>query len=258
MIRVRGVRKAYGPVQALDGVSLEVGRGEVLGLLGANGSGKTTLNRCIATLIQPDEGLIEVGGHSSEHEPDAVRARLGYLAEYPVIYPALSAREFLSFVGGLRGLSAAEAREQGERWLSLFELSEAADKPLGGYSQGMGRKTALAATLLGEPEAVLLDEPTNGLDPPSVFLFRKVIERLREEQRAVLLSSHVLPFVEQACDRIAVLVDGAVVATGTLEELREQADRPGANLEELFLRFSGLDTLMLQRLADAGLSGGKS
>ncbi|MEE2830394.1 MAG: ABC transporter ATP-binding protein [Myxococcota bacterium] len=256
MIRVTDLKKSYGPVQALGGVSLHIAPGEVLGLLGANGSGKTTLNRCIATLIQADEGQIEVGGHCSRTAPNEVRQRLGYLAEYPILYPSLSAEEFLAFVGGLRDLSVEEAREQADRWLALFELTEAAKKPMRGYSQGMGRKVALAAALLGEPQAVLLDEPTNGLDPPSVYLFRKVIERLREQNRAVLLSSHVLPLVQQACDRIAVLVEGRIVARGTLDELRAAADRPGADLEALFLHFSGLDREMLQRLADAGLSEG--
>ena len=254
MIRVHELHKSYGDVHALRGVSLEVSPGEVLGLLGANGSGKTTLNRCIASLIQPDKGHIEVAGATANNDPDLVREQLGYLAEYPVVYPALSALEFLSFGGGLRGLSRAEGLRRAKRWLQLFELEEAADKPLGGYSQGMGRKVALAAALISEPKCVLLDEPTNGLDPPSVFLFRKVIERLREEGRTVLLSSHVLPFVEKACDRIAILVDGTIVASGTLEQLRESADRPAADLEALFLHFSGLDRAMLQRLADAGLS----
>jgi ABC-type multidrug transport system ATPase subunit len=254
VIRISDLHKSYGDNHALRGVSLEVRPGEILGLLGANGSGKTTLNRCIATLIRPDQGEVEVCGAEASEDPDTVRRHLGYLAEHPVVYPALSAREFLGFIGGLRGLSAAECSTRAQRWLRLFELDEAADKPLRGYSQGMGRKVALAAALLGDPSVVLLDEPTNGLDPPSVFLFRKVIESLRQEQRTVLLSSHVLPFVEQTCDRVAILVSGQIVACGTLDELRESTDRPGASLEDLFMHFGGLDALMMQRLADAGLS----
>ena len=256
MIRIDDVHKSYGKHVALRGVSLEVRPGEILGLLGANGSGKTTLARCIATLIQPDQGQIEVGGHNAIESPDDVRSQLGYLAEYPVVYPALSAREFLHFIGGLRGLSPTQSADRAQRWLDLFELGEAADKPLGGYSQGMGRKAALAAALIAEPQCVLLDEPTNGLDPPSVFLFRKVIEGLRDEGRTVLLSSHVLPFVERTCDRIAVLVDGKIVACGDLEQLRTQAGTPGVDLEALFMHFSGLDQAMLQRLADSGLQSG--
>ena len=253
MIRVEGVRKSYGPVLALDGVSLEVRPGEVYGLLGANGSGKTTLNRCIATLLRPDEGMIEVAGHDLAREPDGARAALGYLAEYPVLYPSLSAEEFLAFVGGLRGVPPDETRRRADRWLALFELTEAATKPVGGYSQGMARKVALAAAMIGEPQVVLLDEPSNGLDPPSVFLFRQVIGRLREEGRTVLLSTHVLPLAERACDRLGILAGGELVASGTIEELRALADRPGADLEELFLHFAGLDRAMLERLADAGL-----
>ena len=253
MIRVDGVRKSYGEVLALDGVSLEVRPGEVYGLLGANGSGKTTLNRCIATLLRPNEGTIEVAGHDLAREPDPARAALGYLAEYPVLYPSLSAEEFLAFIGGLRGVPPDETRRRADRWLALFELTDAASKPVGGYSQGMARKVALAAALIGEPQVVLLDEPTNGLDPPSVFLFRQVISRLREEGRTVLLSTHVLPLAERACDRLGILADGKLVASGTIGELRAQAARPDADLEELFLHFAGLDREMLERLADAGL-----
>jgi len=240
-------------VLALDGVTLDVQPGEVFGLLGANGSGKTTLNRCIATLLQPDEGSIVVGESDLAKEPDGARAILGYLAEHPVLYPSLSGEEFLAFVGGLRGVPPDETRRRSERWLGLFELTGAASQPIAGYSQGMARKVALAAALIGEPRVVLLDEPTNGLDPPSVYLFRQVIGRLRAEGRTVLLSSHVLPLAERACDRIGVLADGRLAAVGTLEELRARADRPGADLEELFLHFAGLDREVLERLADAGL-----
>ncbi len=253
MIQLDGVRHAFGDVQALDGVSLSVAPGEVFGLLGANGSGKSTLNRCIATLLRPDEGRIEVAGHDVAEDPDGARAALGYLAEFPVLYPSLSAEEFLRFVAGVRGVPREEAAERIDRWLALFELEGARGLRLGGYSQGMGRKVALAAALVGEPQVVLLDEPTNGLDPPSVWLFRQVIANLKQQGRTVLLSSHVLPLVQEACDRVGVLANGRLTAVGTLEELREQADRPQADLEELFLHHSGLDRAMLERLADAGL-----
>jgi len=253
VIVVRDVSKSYGDVVALDGVSLEVKPGEVFGLLGANGSGKTTLNRCLATLVRPDRGTIEVGGHDVTGNPDGVRGALGYLAEHPAFVPSLSGWEFLAFIAGLRGVGPAEAKERTERWLTLFELQEAARQPLRGYSQGMARKIALAAALIGEPSVVLLDEPTNGLDPPSVWLFRQVIARLKDEGRTVLLSSHVLPVVERACDRVGILVDGKLAAVGTTDELRTEAGLPGVDLEALFLHYTGLDQQMLERLADAGL-----
>lgn len=253
MIRVEEVQHRYGDVQALAGVTLEVQPGEVFGLLGANGSGKSTLNRCIATLLRPDSGRIEVAGCDVADNPDGARGALGYLAEFPVLYPALTADEFLRFVAGVRGVPRAVADERIDRWLGLFELEEARGQRLGGFSQGMGRKVALAAALLGEPQVVLLDEPTNGLDPPSVWLFRQVIHDLKEQGRTVLLSSHVLPLVAEACDRVGVLAHGRLTAVGTLDELRTQAGRPDADLEELFLLHSGLDRAMLERLADAGL-----
>ena len=253
MIEVIDVGKSYGSKRALGGVSFSVQPGEVLGLLGANGSGKTTLNRCIATLLRPDEGTILVAGHDVSENPDGVRAAVGYLAEFPTLYPSLSAEEFLLFLAGLRGVPGGLAEERISRWLALFELEEARRLALGGFSQGMKRKIALAGALIAEPEVVLLDEPTNGLDPPSVFLFRQVIDKLRRDGCTVLLSSHVLPLVQQACDRVAILAEGALKAVGTIPELATQAERPNADLEELFLHYSGLDRAMLERLADAGL-----
>jgi len=255
VIVVEGVEKSYGDTRALAGVSFTVRPGEVFGLLGANGAGKTTLNRCIATLIRPDAGRIEVAGADTDTDPDGVRAALGYLAEFPQLYPSLSADEFLRFAGGLRGLGGPDLAARIDRWLELFELTNARGRPLKGFSQGMLRKTALAAALLAEPKVVLLDEPTNGLDPPSVYLFRRVIEGLRERGDTVLLSSHVLPFVAKVCDRIGILAGGRLEAVGTLDELRATAELPDADLERLFLHFSGLDEELLGRLADAGLPG---
>lgn len=252
-IEIAEVSKSYGEKKALDGVSFSVAPGEVFGLLGANGSGKTTLNRCIATLLRPDEGSIAVAGHDTSTDPDGVRAAIGYLAEFPTLYPALTAEEFLRFLGGLRGVGVADCDERIDRWLGLFEMRDARALALGGFSQGMKRKIALAGALIADPSVVLLDEPTNGLDPPSVYLFRQVIASLKDQGKTVLLSSHVLPLVEQACDRMAVLSGGHLKAVGTLDELRSEAGRPSADLEELFLHFSGLDRAMLERLADAGL-----
>jgi len=253
VIKISEVSKSYGAIQALRSVSLEVQPGEVFGLLGANGSGKTTLNRCITTLVRADSGQVVVNGCSLDEDPEGARRAIGYLAEFPVMYPMLTAEEFLSFVAGLRGLNRSAAREQMDRWIQLFELDDARSRRMSGFSQGMRRKVALAAALISEPQVVLLDEPTNGLDPPSVYLFRQVIADLRARGRTVLLSSHVLPLVDQSCDRVGILANGEVVAMGTTEELRAQAERPGADLEELFMHFSGLDRVMLQRLAEAGL-----
>ena len=254
MIEVEEVSKSYGSVRALESVSLSVAAGEVYGLLGANGSGKTTLNRCLTTLVQPDSGAIRIEGHDVCDEPEAARNSIGYLAEFPILYPMLTAQEFLSFVAGLRGIGSTDASSRIDRWLNLFELDESRGRRISSFSQGMKRKVALAAALIAEPPVVLLDEPTNGLDPPSVYLFRQVIEDLRERGSTVLLSSHVLPLVSQSCDRVGILANGRIVASGTIEELREQAGREAADLEDLFMHFAGLDELMLERLAQAGLS----
>jgi ABC-2 type transport system ATP-binding protein len=255
VIEIENLSKSYGRVRALESVSLNVASGEVYGLLGANGSGKTTLNRCLTTLVQPDSGTIRINDLEVSSDPEAARKSIGYLAEFPVLYPMLNAEEFLSFVAGLRGVSATDAKIRIDRWLTLFELNESRGRRISSFSQGMKRKVALAAALIAEPATILLDEPTNGLDPPSVYLFRQVIADLRSRGSTVLLSSHVLPLVSQSCDRVGILAQGRIVASGTTAELREQAGKPSADLEELFMHFAGLDKVMLERLAQAGLRG---
>lgn len=253
MIEIENLSKSYGRVHALESVSLSVASGEVYGLLGANGSGKTTLNRCLTTLVQPDSGTIRINGLEVTADPEAARKSIGYLAEFPVLYPMLTAEEFLSFVAGLRGVSSGDAKIRIDRWLNLFELDDSRGRRISSFSQGMKRKVALAAALIAEPATVLLDEPTNGLDPPSVYLFRQVIDDLRSRGSTVLLSSHVLPLVDQSCDRVGILAQGRIVASGTTAQLREQAGKADADLEELFMHFAGLDDVMLERLAQAGL-----
>ena len=136
MIKISEVSKSYGAIQALRSVSLEVQPGEVFGLLGANGSGKTTLNRCITTLVRADSGQVVVNGCSLDEDPEGARRAIGYLAEFPVMYPMLTAEEFLSFVAGLRGLNRSAAREQMDRWIQLFELDDARSRRMSGFSHG--------------------------------------------------------------------------------------------------------------------------
>lgn len=251
-LEIAAVSRRYGAVQALDGVSLEVAPGEVVALMGANGSGKSTLNKIVAGLLRPDRGRVAIGGHDVVEQGPEARLRLGYMPEFPFLYKHLSAWEHLRFVAGLRGLPGEAALEQGRRLLEVLDLAAEASRPVRGYSQGMSRKVALAMALLGHPELTLLDEPTNGLDPPSIRLVREIVLGLKARGRAVLVSTHVADFAARCADRIAVLSRGRLVAAGTLEELRATAALPGAPLEEVYFALVPAPT----REVGAALDGG--
>lgn len=238
-IEVEDVAKRYGEVEALRGVSFAVRTGEVFGLLGHNGAGKSTLGKILCGLLRPDRGRARLGGVDTGQDPVGARRRLGYLPEESVLYEELSAREHLALLGALRGLPGDELRARGERLLEFLDLAHAADRPVGGYSRGMRRKTAIAIALVGDPLAVLFDEPVGGLDPDGAHRFAELLAELRRRGRAVLVQSHVLGMVEKRCDRVGILDHGTLIACGTVEQLREQADLPGADLEDLFLALTG-------------------
>jgi ABC-2 type transport system ATP-binding protein len=239
VIEIDSVEKSYGELKALRGVSLRVAPGEAFGLLGPNGAGKSTLAKILTGFLRADVGSVRVFGADVAREPRAARARLGYLPEETVLWDELTAREHVDVVAALRGVEPAVARERGARILEFLDLGQAADRPVSTYSRGMRRKTSIACALVGDPEALLLDEPTDGLDPDGARRFAEVLAELKRRGRAVIVTSHILSLIEKRCDRIGILDKGAIVAQGTVDELREKANAPGADLEDLFLKLTG-------------------
>lgn len=218
-IEVEHVHKSYGPVTALDGVSLSVERGETFGLVGTNGAGKTTLFRLLVGHETPDEGAIEVAGHAPS-DGVAVREHVGFVPEDAGFEPALTGREVLGYYARLRDVPADDREHRIRRVLSTVGLADAADRTVDGYSNGMSRRLALATTLLTQPDVLLLDEPTAGLDPEGVADFHDLVRRVGEADVTVVLTSHDLREVETLCDRVAVLDGGRAVAEGPVSELR--------------------------------------
>ena len=214
-LAVRGLEKRYGSVQALKGVDLDVGEGELFGLLGPNGAGKSTLVKIAVGLVRQTKGDAEVAGARAGSR--AARGSLGYLAElfrFPGWYSANEVLELHQRLAGSRG-GAAERR----RLLELVALSEAADRRVDGMSKGMQQRLGIAQALVGEPRLLLLDEPTSALDPVGRRTVRLLLEELRDRGVSVLLNSHLLSEIELVCDRVAILLDGEVVAAGTPAEL---------------------------------------
>ena len=218
-VQVSGVRKAFGKVDALRGVGLEVLPGQVYGLLGPNGAGKTTLLRILLGLVRPDEGSVSVLGRPPG-TPEALR-RVGALIETPAFVPRLSGRTNLQVLARARGLSDTEV----DRVLKVVELTSRANDRFIGYSLGMGQRLGVAAALLGGPSLLILDEPTNGLDPEGVASMRSLVRDLGAAGTTVLFSSHQLGEVQQICDRVVVIDRGLVIADDTVTAIR---DRPGS------------------------------
>lgn len=217
MLDVQDARKVFGATVALDGLSLEVRRGEIFGLLGPNGAGKSTLMALVSGLLRPDAGCVRVDG-ASPAEP-ATRRRIGLAPQALALYDTLTARENLEFFGRLHGLDAATLRARVDEALGFVALADRQHDRAGAYSGGMKRRLNLAAALLHAPELVLLDEPTAGVDPQSRNALFDNVEALRTQGRTVVYTTHYMEEVERLCDRIAIVDAGRVLAIGSLAEL---------------------------------------
>jgi ABC-2 type transport system ATP-binding protein len=224
-VEARGLVKTYGPTRALAGLDLAVPQGSVVALLGPNGAGKTTAVRVLTTLLVPDEGSASVAGHDVVREPDAVRHRIGLTGQYAALDEFLTGYRNLYQIGRLCRLPRSRARARATELLETFDLADAADRPVKGYSGGMRRRLDVAASLVTEPEVLFLDEPTTGLDPRSRLLMWDVIRRLVAEGTSLLLTTQYLEEADQLADHVAVIDHGRVVAEGTPTQLKAQAGR---------------------------------
>jgi ABC-2 type transport system ATP-binding protein len=232
VIELDGVSKTFRDfwlrptVSAVKNLSFSVKKGEVFGLLGPNGSGKSTTVKMILGLVKPDIGQVSLFGLSPQSLQ--ARAKIGYLPELSYLHPFLTARETLKYYAGLSGLSGNEARLRTAQLLEMVGLTDAANRPVGGFSKGMARRVALAAALIGKPELLILDEPTSGLDPVSTKEVKTLVKKLSEGGMSVLTTSHLLADAQDICDRVLILNKGQSVAEGEVSSL-------GESLEEFFL-----------------------
>ena len=239
MIAVQNLVKRYGSFTAVDGVDLEAKAGEIHGFLGPNGAWKTTTIRIVAGLLKPTSGRIEVNGHDLATEPEGAKASLGFIPDRPFIYEKLTAGEFLRFHAGLYGIDGTGVGPRVREMLDLFKLGQWEQELVESFSHGMKQRLVMGAAFLHRPQAVLVDEPMVGLDPRGAKLIKRVFRRMAERGVAILMSTHTLEVAQEMCDRISIIVQGKIIACGTVDELRQMADSPGEQLTPIFLKLTG-------------------
>ncbi|MCM0022094.1 MAG: ABC transporter ATP-binding protein [Tagaea sp.] len=222
MLEIRGLKKRFGPIQAVADVSFTVAKGEVLGFLGPNGAGKSTTMKMIAGFLAPSEGTAIVCGHDVEAEPIAAKKRIGYLPEGAPAYPDMTPAGFLDFVGAIRGFDGAERAARVALAVERTQLEGVLHQPIDTLSKGFKRRVGLAQALLHDPEVLILDEPTDGLDPNQKHEVRELIRRMSPE-KAIVISTHILEEVDAICSRAIVIAKGRVLADGTPEALEKRS-----------------------------------
>jgi ABC-2 type transport system ATP-binding protein len=241
-ILVRDLKKSYGSKAAVSGVDLEVPRGSFFGFLGPNGAGKSTTIRILTSLIPADSGYIEILGMRLPEDEMEIKKRIGLVPDESLLFDRLTGAEFLEFVGRMYGLDRGVAIDRARGLLELLELPHDR-KIIGEYSKGMRKRVAMAASLIHHPELFLMDEPFEGVDAVGARLMKDILTDQVQRGATVFLTSHVLEVVERLCDRIAIINHGAIVTSGTLEELRAG----GESLEDAFVRVLGAER-QLERL----------
>lgn len=242
IIIIKSLKKFFGEVKAVNGISFEVRQGEVFGLLGPNGAGKTTTIKLLLGLLEPNEGEMSVFGLNPERNEVAIKRRIGYVSEEPLIFKSLTPKDLFNFVASVRGLDANKTTNLAKEYLESLDAIEYYDQLIATLSHGNKQKLQIIAAILHEPDLLILDEPIAGLDAKSVRVVKSIIELHTQRGGTVLFSTHIMEIAQELCDRIGIINKGKIVGIGTIEELRQQADKVGASLEDVFLRLTEQDT----------------
>jgi len=227
MIKVEGLTKRYARTVAVDHISFEVQKGQIVGFLGPNGAGKTTTMRMLTCFMPPSEGTAEVAGFDVVKSPMEVKKRIGYLPESPPVYPDMEVREYLEFVGRLKGVPKADIAKRVKEVSERCSVADVSTKLIAKLSKGYRQRVGLAQAIIHNPDVLILDEPTSGLDPKQIIEARDLIKGLSGDH-TIILSTHILSEVEATCEQAIIIAKGKVAATGSVQELKSRQDRGGA------------------------------
>jgi sodium transport system ATP-binding protein len=243
MIVVKNLKKSFGKVKAVNGVSFEARNGEITGLLGPNGAGKTTILRMLYSLLPPDEGEIRIDGMDPRRDAMAIKRTLGVIPDSRGLYARLTARENISYFGELHGMNRPSIAQRIKELTSTLDMEDFIDRRTEGFSQGQRVKVAIARAMVHEPQTVLMDEPSNGLDVMSTRALRHYILSLKEAGQSVVLSTHIMQEVAALCDRIVIIAKGRVAADGSADQLLEKSGCD--SLEDAFVKLIGTEEGLL-------------
>ncbi|MCH8156643.1 MAG: ABC transporter ATP-binding protein [Nitrospinae bacterium] len=239
MITIEGLVKKYSSVTAVNDLHLKIPAGELFGFLGPNGAGKTTTIKLMVGLLKPTAGRVVIDGVDIQQDPVRVKSVIGYIPDRPFLYDKLTGMEYLEFISDLYSLDKEPARVRARKFLEFFDLEESASELIEAYSHGMKQKLIIAGALIHDPKVIIVDEPLVGLDPKGARQVKRLFQDLCKSGVAVFMSTHSLGIAEAMCGRIGIIQKGKMIAIGTVEELRRQAEKEHGDLEDIFLKLTG-------------------
>ena len=238
MIEIEQLTKQFGDLRAVDDVSLAVPAGEFFVILGPNAAGKTTTIKLLVGLLKPSSGTIRIDGVNLEQDPIRVKEIIGYIPDRPFLYDKLTGWEYLEFVAGLYSLDPGIARDRAEQFFTFFDLQEFAHELIEGYSHGMKQKLVISGALIHKPKVIIVDEPLVGLDPKGARQVKQLFQDLCENGTTVFMSTHSMGVAETMCHRVGIIQKGKMIALGTVDQLRSQAEHQHGDLESVFLKLT--------------------
>lgn len=230
MLKIEYLTKTYGEKRAVDDLSLHIQKGEIYGFIGHNGAGKTTTIKAVTGILQFDKGEITIDGISLKSDPLACKSRIAYIPDNPDLYEYMTGIKYLNFIADIFGVSAADRQERIKKYGDLFELTSSLAQPISAYSHGMKQKLAVISAWLHNPKLIIMDEPFVGLDPKAAHILKTMMREVCENGGAIFFSTHVLEVAEKLCDKIAIIKNGKLIRSGTMEEVKGDD-----SLEEVFL-----------------------
>lgn len=239
MIQLIDLSKQFGRFVAVDRINLQVDPGEIFGFLGPNGAGKTTTIKMMAGLIKPTSGKVIIDGWDLAEHANQAKEVVGFIPDRPFLYEKLTALEFLRFIAGLYNLSSNGVEAKMQNLLELFGLTGWQDELIESFSHGMKQRLVMASAFIHHPKLVIVDEPMVGLDPKGAKLVKEVFREYCDEGKTIFMSTHTLEIAEEVCDRIAIILEGKIVAVGNMKELKEKSGSDGKKLESIFFKLTG-------------------
>ena len=230
MLNINQLTKSFGSKKAVDGLSLHIKPGEIYGFIGHNGAGKTTTLRCVVGILRPDEGVIEIDGTKLSEDPIGCKRKIAYIPDNPDLYEFMTGIKYLNFVADIFGVSSEARNERIKKYGDLFELTQDLAQPVSAYSHCMKQKLAIIAAWLHDPKLIIMDEPFVGLDPKAAHTLKQMMREVCDNGGAIFFSTHVLEVAEKLCDKVAIIKEGKLIRSGTMEEVKGDE-----SLETVFL-----------------------